>query len=299
MKNRKLGYLIAIISATLYGLNPLFAKTVYTSGANAFTIVFIRMTVGAAVFAVMHFITEKSSLKVNKKEFGQLLVCSLGYGVTPILLYTSYLYLDSGLATTLHFVYPVFVVLGSVIFRIEKINARKIICCILSMAGIVTFYLAGLVSGGTGESISLAGILIALASGAVYAFYAVYLEASDVLEMEPYKLSFWKHLLSVAIVGVVALVLKKFVWPGNFNGWTFAVLLGILTAAASFLYQQATKHAGAQSTCLLSTFEPLTSLVVGFFVYNEELEPLNYVGIACILASVILLSFGDRKTAES
>lgn len=288
MKNRKLGYLIAVISATLYGFMPLFTKTIYASGANAFTVVFLRLTVGAAVFLIMHFIAEKESLKISKDEFVRLLICSLGYGFTPVLLYTSYLYLDSGLATTLHFVYPVFVVLGSVIFRIEKINARKIICCVLSMAGIVAFYKPG------GE-ISIAGILIALASGVVYAFYSVYLEASGLLKMGPYKLSFWKHLLATGIVSIVALVFRQFAWPGTMTGWSFAVMLGILAAAASFLYQQATKHAGAQSTCLLSTFEPLTSLIVGFFVFNEKLEPLNFLGIACILASVVLLSFGEKK----
>lgn len=288
MKNRKLGCLIAIISATLYGFMPLFTKTVYASGANAFTAVFLRMTVGTAVFAVMHFLAEKDSLRISRKEFLQLLICSLGYGFTPVLLYTSYQYLDSGLATTLHFVYPVFVVLGSLIFRIEKLSARKIICCVLSMAGIVAFYKPG------GE-ISTAGILIALASGAVYAFYTVYLEASDLLDMGPYKLSFWKHLLSTGIVGIVALAIRQFAWPGSASGWTFAIMLGLLTAVSSFLYQQATRHAGAQSTCLLSTFEPLTSLVVGFFVYNERLEPLNYLGIVCILASVVLLSFGEKK----
>ena len=288
MKAKKLGVMIAIISGTLYGIMPLLTKTVYASGTNPFTVVFLRMLIGAAIFFILFKLTSKEKLGVSGKEFRQLLICSAAYAFTPVLLYTAYNHLASGLATTLHFVYPVFVVIGSILFKIEKLTKKKALCCVLCMAGIVSFYTPG------GE-ISLKGILIALASGAVYAVYGVYLAASDLLSMDLYKLSFWKHLLSMVIVGVCALCLKKFDLPGTANGWIFMLMLGMLTAAASLLYQQATKLAGAQDTAMLSTFEPLTSVVVGYLVYSEELTVRNVIGIVCILLSVILLSTGGKK----
>ena len=288
MKNKKLGVMIAILSGALYGMMPLLTKTVYASGTNSFSVAFLRMCIGTAVFFLLFKLTSKEKLSVSGKEFRELLVCSSAYAFTPVLLYTSYNHLASGLATTLHFVYPVFVVIGSILFRIEKLTRKKALCCVLCMAGIVSFYTPG------GE-ISVKGILIALASGAVYAFYAVYLAASDLLSMDLYKLSFWKHLIGVFIVGICAACLRKFVLPGTGNGWLFMFMLGLLTAAASLLYQQATKLAGAQDTAMLSTFEPLTSVIVGYLVYSEELTPRNIIGIVCILLSVILLSIGGKK----
>ena len=290
MKNSKnIGFLIAITSAVLYGLMPLLTKTIYADGANSFTVAFLRLLLGTGVFYIMHVITSKTPIGISRKEFRQLAVCAIGYGFTPVLLYASYNYLASGLATTIHFVYPVFVVIGSVLFKIEKLNGKKVICCLLCMAGIIAFYTPGV-------DISIAGILIALASGIVYAFYTVYLAASDLLDMEPYKLSFWKHLLAVVIVGICTVCLGKLQLPAGTTGWTFIVLLAILAAAASFLYQQAARFAGAQNTAMLSTFEPLTSVIVGYFVYAEPLTVRNILGIVCILASVILLSNPGRDS---
>lgn len=287
MSSKKIGIVIALVSGLLYGLMPLVTKTVYAGGSNSFTVAFLRMGIGTGVFCILFRLTSKEKLGVTAGEFKQLLICSCAYAFTPVLLYTAYNHLASGLATTLHFVYPVFVVLGSILFRIEKLTKKKVLCCALCMAGIVSFYTPG------GE-ISLTGILIALASGAVYAFYAVYLAASDLLSMDLYKLSFWKHLIGMAVVGICAIFLKKISLPGTPIGWTLMLLLGLLTAAASLLYQQATKLAGAQETAMLSTFEPLTSVIVGYLVYSEQLTIKNIAGIICILLSVILLSTGEK-----
>ena len=289
---RSFGYLISVTSAVIFGLMPLLTKTVYQSGANSYTAAFMRMLVGTAVFLLLHRLTEKTALSVNKKELKQLLIFAIGYGTTPILLYTSYNYLASGLATTLHFVYPVLVVAGSVLCGLAKLTRRKVICCILCMAGIIAFYTPG------GE-VSLKGILIALASGVMCAFYTIYLEASDLLRMEPYKLAFWNHGFGMLIIGVCALLLRKFCWPGTAGGWTFALLLGLATAAASFLYQQSEKYIGAQDTALLATFEPLTSIIIGYFVYAEPLTGRNIAGIICILLSVILLSTEKAATSHT
>ncbi|MDO4488836.1 MAG: DMT family transporter [Eubacteriales bacterium] len=288
MKNKGLGFILAIVSAVLYGLMPLLTKTIYASGSNSYTVAFLRMVLGTITFLILFKITSKESLGISKHELKQLVICALAYGITPFLLYTSYNHLASGLATTIHFVYPVFVVIGSVLFKIEKLTKRKLLCCALCMAGILAFYTPG-------GNISIMGILIALLSGITYAYYTVYLAASDLLGMNAYKLSYWIHLISAVMLGILALILRKFIWPGTFNGWTFMLMLGLLTATASFLYQRAAKHAGAQNTAMLSTFEPLTSVIVGYFVYSEALTGRNILGIVFILLSVILLSTEGRK----
>ena len=285
---KKLGFIIAIISATIYGLVPLLTINVYESGSNSLTVAFLRFVVCSVIFLIAFFITSHETILPQRKELPKLLVLAASFGFVPVLLYTSYNYLASGLATTLHFVYPAFVVLGSALFGIEKLTAKKIICCLLCMAGIIAFYTPG-------GDISLTGVLIALASGVLYAFYTIYLSASGLLEMNAYKLSFWKCLFSAVIIGICAAASGNIALPGTGKGWIFMILLGAATAVASFLYQQATSYAGAQNTAMLSTFEPLTSVIVGYFVFNEALTGRSLAGIVCILLSVILLSFGEKK----
>lgn len=292
MNKNKLGFLTAIISAALYGLMPLLTKTIYDSGSNSFTVAFLRFVICTVVFFIAFRLTSKEAIGITRKELPKLLLAGASFGFVPVLLYTSYNYLATGLATTLHFVYPVFVVLGSVLFRIEKLTGKKVICCLLCMAGIIAFYTPG------GE-ISIPGVLIALASGVLYAFYTVYLTSSGLLSMDPYKLSFWKCLFGMIFIFIVAFALGKLSMPGTLKGWGFMLILGLLTAGASFLYQEAARRVGAQNTAMLSTFEPLTSVIVGYFAFGEELTGRSLVGIICILLSVILLSLEGKKTKHA
>ena len=287
MTEKRLGCILALISGILYGLMPLVTKTIYSAGSNPYTAVFMRMVIGSVVFYTLFKVTTGKSLAVSRKELKQLIICGLGYGITPLLLYISYTYLASGLATTLHFVYPVFVVIGSILFKTQKMTRRKLLCCFLCMCGILAFYTPG-------GAVSLKGIVIALSSGIVYAFYTVYLEASDLLTMDPYKLACWKHLISVILIGIFAGLTRNFAWPAA-AGWGFMLILGLMTAASSFLYQIATKKAGAPVTAMLSTFEPLTSVFVGYFAYGEALTLRSAAGIVFILLSVILLSTEGMK----
>ena len=49
---------------------------------------------------------------------------------------------------------------------------------------------------------------------------------------------------------------------------------------------------------MLSTFEPLTSVLIGILVYHEVMTGRTAVGIAAILLSVIIVSSPDRKSGR-
>ena len=105
----------------------------------------------------------------------KLLICSLGCAAAPVLLYSSYPYISSGMATMLHFTYPAIVIVSCSLFFRERLTVRQGFCCALCMAGILCFYTPGGDSGGL-------GIFLALSSGFAYAFYVVYLSKSGMSE---------------------------------------------------------------------------------------------------------------------
>lgn len=54
---------------------------------------------------------------------------------------------------------------------------------------------------------------------------------------------------------------------------------------------------GAQKTAILSTFEPLTSIVLGVVCFGEAVGIKTGIGVAFILASVISITLFGRKNA--
>ena len=288
MNDKTKGTLLTIISAIIFGTAPLFAKAIYANGSNSITFVVHRAVVCAIWSWAIQAFYVRESFKITWQEFKKVFICSVGFILTPLLLYSAYNYLSSGLSTTIHFVYPVLVLLGCVLFYREKVNLKKIICCVLCMVGIICFYTPD-------GSISITGILIALSSGVTYAFYVVYLDKSGLQSIPAFKLNFWINFLSGIEIVIVAICTKQLTFGLAPIAWGASLLYATLCCIGCIAFQVGTKHVGAQSASLLSAFEPATSVVLGILIFSEQLTLLSAMGIISILVSVILLSLGNSE----
>ena len=116
------GKMYLIMSAVLYGIIPFFTTVAYTGGANGITLTFLRSVISLPLLLVV-ILTDKRNLKINRKQFEKIVVLSVFGGVMPLVtLYLSYNYISTGLATTLHFIYPLIIILAmSVIYRLFHI----------------------------------------------------------------------------------------------------------------------------------------------------------------------------------
>ena len=76
----------------------------------------------------------------------------------------------------------------------------------------------------------------------------------------------------------------------SWQGWTAELMLALFcTVFALMLFQKGLFLCGEIKTSLLSTFEPITSVVVGVIVFNENITLKITLGIAAVLLSTILL----------
>lgn len=280
---QKKGMALIILSAVLFGFMPLLAKTAYAHGNNAYTLSFHRFFFGSLILFLIVRLIKKESIRIKPREMKSIFYLSLPFAFTPVLLYLSYNYISSGLATTLHFSYPIMVIIICVAFLKDRPTRKKITCCLLCTLGIIMFYTPG-------GQISIFGMAIALISGLVYALYIVMLDKSFLRRVAPLTLAFWMTAFSSLEVGTVTLCLGKMVWSLDNIGWAISLILALfITVVAVVAFQRGTAICGAQKASLLSTFEPLTSVVIGILVLNEALSARTFLGIACILFSIILL----------
>ena len=107
------------------------------------------------------------------------------------------------MATTIHFTYPVFTILGCVIFLHEKIKKMKVLAVALSFSGILFFY-------NPDGSVSLPGMALAFVSGMTYAFYTIYLRESSLKDMDSVKLIFYLNTAGAVMMLIMALAAGDF-----------------------------------------------------------------------------------------
>ncbi len=271
-----------VLSAVLFGCMPLLAKIAYTHGSNAYTTAFGRFLFGSIfLLAIIRF--KGDTVRISKKELLEILKFSVPYALMPIFLYRSYDFIDSGLATTLHFTYPVVVILLLALFYRKRMKQKQIFCTVICMIGILLMY-------DPNGQVEIAGIVLAALSGVFYAIYIVLLGNSLVKQMSPFILSFWLSVFSTAEIGSIALCSGKLTFQIGSGGWGAEIVLALLTSVCALvLFQKGVLLCGEVKASLLSTFEPLTGLIIGLAVFREAISIKQLAGIFCILIAVLLL----------
>lgn len=280
---KQAGSLYVILSAVLFGMMPLLAKVAYAHGSNAYTVAFGRFFFGSIVLGIVTLFVPDCTVRISKRQFLTLVKLTVPYALNPVLLYVSYTYIDSGMATTLHFTYPVTVMLIMVIFCKTRLDAKQIICAVLCVGGMALLYTPN-------GQISVQGILLAIGSGIVYAVYIVLLGKSTVKELHSLVLAFWISLLSAIEIGLIALFSRNLVISLDAVGWAAEVGLALFaTVFALALFQKGVFLCGEVKASLFSTFEPLTGIVIGVIVFHEVLSIKEMIGMIGILAATVLL----------
>jgi EamA domain-containing membrane protein RarD len=161
-KKNAIGIVSAILSALLFGTSPVVAALAYAGGSNGMTMTFTR-SLFSIPFLFLIAKAMKVSLRVRKRELITLFIVSVaGNFATTVMLYSSFQYIGIGLATVLHYLSPVIIMLINIVLFKEKAKSWKILSLILAFVGMLTFFSR---SGGT----LFLGTLLALGSAVSYA----------------------------------------------------------------------------------------------------------------------------------
>ena len=212
------GILLAMISSATFGMIPLFALPVIRGGMGVDSVMFYRFALSSAVVGA-YLLLRRADLRVTLREFGVLFGLGALYAFTALLLTIAYLYIPSGVATTIHFLYPLLVAAIMALFFKDRISVSVMVAALAAVAGV------WLLSGGTDAAVGMKGLTLALATVATYAVYIVGVNKSCVQHMEGLKMVFF-ILLSATIIFAGNLFVKGEI-PESIPDWSAAVHLGI------------------------------------------------------------------------
>lgn len=290
LQRKYAGYLAVIISGIIFGCMPLLAKIVFNNGGNPINLVFWRFFISIFPLYIILKRNKNVSLMISKMEIKQVIILGVfGLSATTVTLFLSYNYISTGMATTLHFVYPIFVIIGYSVFYKEKISPIKLISVVLCTLGIFLLYDGN-------SSASIIGIIYALLSGVIYAFYVLYIDKSGLKTMNPIKLTMYLSIVGSFAMLIFSLASGSFTMKLNLTGWLFTIILSIVVSLGGVsLLSVGIKLIGPQSSSILSTLEPITSVVIGAAIFEEVLGLRGIIACSLILMAVILIAVFDIK----
>ena len=286
---RNIGPVLIILAGCFWGSMGIFVRRLSTFGFSPIQIVALRITVAALAFSLLLMIKDRSGFRIAWRD----LPLFLGLGFGSILFFTICYFsaitiMPLSTAAILLYTSPIWIMLMSVLFFREKLNRIKLIALALAFAGCV------LVSGISGEGLTLTGLLLGLGSGIGYGLYSI-LGTIALRKYSPYTVTTYTFLFAAAgswLVCQPADMISKFSAAENQTGLLlFCVLTGLVTAVIPFLaYTLGLRTVEASRAGILATIEPLVATLVGIIVFSEPLTLLSGLGIVLILAAVVLLN---------
>lgn len=293
--SKKLPYMMIAFAAAMWGLIGFFVKGLSAAGFTAMEIVAIRVVTAALILIIVGLSVYRSQLKISLKD----LPLFFGTGILSIVFFnwcyfTAIELMNIPIAVALLYTSPAFVAVLSFVFLKERIDQKKLIAIVLTIAGCT---LAAGITGQAGASFSALSVLIGLGAGFGYALYSIFGKVA-LRSYHPFTVTLYTFIVaSVALIPTTGIAGKAGI---ILEGSTllYAIGLGIFpTVLAYFAYSWGLERTESSTAAVVATLEPVIATLLGVLVYGDRLGIIQLIGSLLIVISVVAvnISFPARK----
>ena len=163
MKNFK-GIIYAALSSSTFGLAPLFSILLLSDGFSSFEVLSYRWGVASLTLGIIG-LAGGCRFRISRQELCTVVFLSLFRAATSLSMVIAYQNISSGVASIIHFMYPLAVALAMALFFRERISWRTAAAIGVSLAGVALLSTGGIGSRG-GDTTAGTIALTAVAVGA-------------------------------------------------------------------------------------------------------------------------------------
>ena len=294
---RRAAVTAAIVSAACFGTLAIFGNLMYESGAQPLQVLVWRFTSAALLLGAYVSMRRPGSLSVDRRTlFGFVRLSMLGYGAASLCFFFALRHADASVVAILLYTYPALVVVFEAARDRVLPGPARLVAVALTFAGCI--FVVDPFAGRL--SVEPLGIVLGLGSGLGYASFS--LMSHRLMRTHPrgvimtYLFGF-----TAVLAALAALVTGSSLSTSSWDGRAWMLLAGLVlvpTFAAVILYLRAVQSLGASQAALLSTFEPVFTLVLAVVVLHESLSAWQWIGASLVVLGVILAEKTGVATEE-
>ena len=290
--NTRQGLIAILIAAAGYGTASIFAKMAFSQGLDTFTVLTVRYSL-AALIMWFYLLLSRTHRPLEKNQRPLILMAALsGNILIPILYFQGLQRLPISLFAILSYTYPAFVILLSGLVLKEKIQSHQRTALILTMTGCAVMFWS------RDFRFDLMGIALATGASFSYAIYilglARYLKAIRPARAMTYTIS------TAAVVFLIYGALTGRLLAPSPSGWAILTMMAVFsTAAASIAFFTGVQMIGPSRAALISTVEPLFTILLAMLIFNERITGLQGLGGFMVILALLILHAGTPQAGPS
>ena len=289
------GALLALTSASLYGLNPFFVNVAFDNGADPYGLMTGRYVIASAILLVIRFVrigfSDWPKAPVAIRLF---LLGAIGLYLNSVCVFNAIDRMPSGLAMAIFFFYPMVVVLLGWLLYQHKPDFVVWACLATTLLGVMLT-----VSGVSGSEVS--GVIFIVSGAIVYAVYSVL--GGKVMPKTDVITGLWFVLTGAAFSFVVVWLVDVPGMPTTFP-WTREVIWSTVeisvvgTIFGMGLFFAGMNRIGASRSSILQTFEVPVTIMNSLFLLDESMSAGQLIGAALILLGVIGVTWAEARRVD-
>ncbi|NYZ78794.1 EamA family transporter [Candidatus Micrarchaeota archaeon] len=284
MENEVKGSLFIVAAVFLYSLIGVFSRF---AGMNVFALVFYKVAL-AAFFFFFIFVFERRSIGRLKMDWSMtrfLIPSGFVVAITEVTFIGAYLNTTLANAAFINGLFPIFVIILSFLFLEERVDSRTLFSLVIGITGV------GFIVGADFfvmlNEKNLFGDALALISALTYAAFMIYSRERAKMKLDIYYFVFWSYAIAALFVLPFNLAYGTFVIPLASVIW-IAVLAFLCTNIAFILFCKGFEYIDASKGSIVALAEQLFVIINAFLFFGEGLSPLEFIGAALIISSVVL-----------
>lgn len=294
---RSSGTLMCLASGVAFGAMAIFGKLAYGQGSTVATLLTVRFVVAAALFWALVIAggAAHELRSLSRRDIGLgLALGACGYAAQAGCYFAALERIDASLLSLLLYTFPAMVAAAAVALGRERLDNRRLVALGLALGGLV-LVLAG---AGTGTLDPL-GTALGLTAAVVYTTYILVSERV-VGRVRPALLSALVC-TGAAVSLTIGSTLLGQLRPGalTIGGWGWLTCLAVVsTVGAISLFFAGLRRVGPTTASILSTIEPVTTVLLAFLVFGETLGLVQLVGGALVISAVVVVRARRTRTAQ-
>jgi drug/metabolite transporter (DMT)-like permease len=295
------GLLLALASATSFGMSGVLARGLIDTGWSAGAAVTVRTAIAATVLLVPGVLALRGRWHLVRTNAGLITV----YGISAVAgaqlcYFYAVTYMQVSVALLLEYTAPVAVVLWLWLRHGHRPSALTILGAAIAAAGLVL--VLDVVSG---ADLSTVGVLWALGAMVGAATYFV-ISADESNGLPGISLAAGGLLVAAVVLGAagalgllpISTSTAAAVYDGHAVPWWLPVLaLGLVTAAFAYVTGiEAGRRLGSRLASFVALGEVLAAVVFAWLLLGELPRGIQLAGGLLVLAGVVVVKLGEGRT---
>ena len=278
------GVIFALVAGILFGLIGPTTKIAYNSGASVALTIFLRYAV-ASIIIIPFIPYQKNLLEIFKKNLKYFLSISAGSILLTLGLLTSVIFIEVSLTILIFCLYPIYVLLFSIIVDKEKISLTVKILFFVTFLGIV------LVIGPSFKVINIVGILLAFLASLGSTSMIIVNQKMSIKGISPIPINIFINVFNTFFFFVILKIFFSLNFNFDINIYLLILIPSVCYSFALLSQLIAIPKIGQSYTALFLYLEPVVGVLGAVFLLKENLETYHMIGASIVIISLLSASF--------